>query len=451
MKIKDRLSLQFTLIFAVMLLCVMAAIYYLTEANRELNFFTRLKERALTVAQIFLAQDNLDSAKFTEVQKKYLHTLPEEELKIYDERGKSVFINQAGTDWPADKIQEIKKIKELHFYEKERQVVGLYYTDNSGDFVVFAAAADIYEYRHMYQLLLIMLCLFTVSIIIVLFLGRWFSRLALSPISRIIGEVKFIRATSLDKRLASGNNKDEIADLSATINNLLEHLEQSFSAQKSFVANASHELRTPLTSAMGMIEVTLRSVRTAAEYRKVLENLLAETSRINELINRLFELVNANIDTDDLTEVRMDELMWQLKDEWENRLPGSRVDLEFLLPNNVAEFTIQGNWLLLFVAIGNIVKNAVKFSHKLPVSCTVYCENGLAVVSVSDRGIGISPDDIGNIFQPFYRGSNTMGFEGMGVGLSLSEKILKLHNASIHVQSQMDKGTTFTIRFRMDI
>jgi signal transduction histidine kinase len=255
----------------------------------------------------------------------------------------------------------------------------------------------------------------------------------------------------LDKRLASGNNKDEIADLSATINNLLEHLEQSFSAQKSFVANASHELRTPLTSAMGMIEVTLRSVRTAAEYRKVLENLLAETSRINELINRLFELVNANIDTDDLTEVRMDELMWQLKDEWENRLPGSRVDLEFLLPNNVAEFTIQGNWLLLFVAIGNIVKNAVKFSHKLPVSCTVYCENGLAVVSVSDRGIGISPDDIGNIFQPFYRGSNTMGFEGMGVGLSLSEKILKLHNASIHVQSQMDKGTTFTIRFRMDI
>ena len=201
--------------------------------------------------------------------------------------------------------------KYVSFYDHGRQVVGIYYIGNSGNFIVFAAARDLYEYKHMQQLLMIMLSLFVVSLGIVFFLGQWFSKLALSPISHIIEEIKFIRSTSLDKRLNTGNGKDEIADLSVTVNNLLEHLEQSFHAQRSFVANASHELRTPLTSVIGQIEVTLRNERPPDEYRRVLENLLVETVKINELINSLFELVNANIDTDEFNDIRLDELIWQ--------------------------------------------------------------------------------------------------------------------------------------------
>ena len=452
MKIKTRLSLQFTLIFAILLLCVLASIYYLTEDNRERNFFAHLRERALTVAQIYLAEDNLTASKFKEVQKRYSNTLPEEELKIYNEQGKSVFINQSGTDWPAAIIREVIRRKNISFYDpsdKRRQVVGIYYIDNSGNFIVFAAAKDVYEYKHMQQLLMIMLFLFIISLGIVFFLGQWFSKLALSPINRIIDEVRFIRSTSLDKRLNAGNGKDEIAELSVTVNNLLEHLEQSFNAQRSFVANASHELRTPLTSAIGQIEVTLRNQRPPDEYRKVLENLLVETVKINELINNLFELVNANIDTDDFNDIRLDELVWQVKDECENKLPGSRVGLDLSLPRDHSAYTIQGNWHLLFIAIGNIVKNAIKFSRQELVNCQIRMEDNDVLVAIVDKGIGIRPEELANIFQPFYRGSNTTGFEGMGVGLSLSEKILKLHNATIRVDSVMNGGTTFSIRFRV--
>jgi signal transduction histidine kinase len=449
MKIKDRLSLQFTLIFAALLFFVLASTYYLSEKNREQNFYIHLKERAFTVAQMFLAQDNLTPAKFNEVQKKYLHSLPGEELKIYNERGESVFINQNEPTWPYKKIQEVIKAKEVFFYDKGRQVAGIYYIDNSGNFIVFAAAEDIYEYRHMHQLLLIMLFVFIISLIIVFFLGQLFSSIALLPINRIINEIKFIRSTSLNKRLNTGNGKDEIAELSVTVNNLLEHLEQSFNAQSSFAANASHELRTPLTTVIGQIEVTLKSEREADEYKKVLKTLLIETNKINELINNLFELVNTNIDTDDLNDIRLDELMWQLKDEWENKLPGSSIDLEFSLPHNTAKYTTEGNWLLLFIAIGNIIKNAIKFSGQQPVACRVWCEDNMAIISIKDKGIGIRQEELTSIFQPFYRGSNTIGFEGMGVGLSLSEKILKLHNATIQVVSEINGGATFIIRFRI--
>ena len=450
MKIKDRLSLQFTLIFAILLLSVMASIYYLTEDNRERNFYARLRERAITVAQIFLAEDNLTAEKFKEVQKRFSYSLPDEELKIYNDRGQSVFINQGGTDWSRERIQEVIRNKNISFYDKGRQVAGIYYIDNSGNFIVFAASRDIYEYKHMQQLLVIMLSLFIVSLGIVFFLGRWFSETALHPINRIISQIKFIRSTSLDKRLKEGNGKDEITELSATVNNLLEHLEQSFGAQRSFVANASHELRTPLTSVIGQIEVTLRNDRSPEEYRKVLDNLLAETVKINDLINSLFDLVNANIDTDDFSEIRLDELIWQVKDEWENRLPGSQVELRLPAQRVPAEYTIQGNWHLLFIAIGNIVKNAIKFSRQHLVTCRMQVEENIVQIEITDKGIGIKQEELANIFRPFYRGSNTTGFDGMGIGLSLSEKILRLHQATILVRSTIGEGTVFSLRFRIN-
>ena len=426
MKIKERLSLQFTLTFAILLLLVLVSVYALTESNREANFYNRLKERAFTTAQIFLAQDNLTSDKFKEVQKRFPHTLPEEELKIYNEQGVSVYINQASPNSFAEKINDVIKNKEVRFQQNGKQVVGIYYPDNSGNFIVFAAAMDIYEFKHMHQLLMIMTILFLFSIIIVFFLGRWFARTALNPINKIIGEVKFIRSNLLDKRLDKGNNKDEISELSNTINNLLEHLEQSFSAQRSFITHASHELRTPLTSVIGQVEVTLQKERATEEYKKVLEIILYETGKINELINSLFELVNANMDSDDFHEIRLDELLWQVKDEYENKFPESSIELSLPETYNERAFTISGNWHLLFIAIGNIVKNGLKFSSFKPIFCRMKIMEEYILITIADKGIGIQEEDMANIFQPFFRGSNVSGLAGMGVGLSLSEKNFKI-------------------------
>jgi signal transduction histidine kinase len=295
---------------------------------------------------------------------------------------------------------------------------------------------------------MIMLLLFTIAIIIVYFIGQWFAKLALEPVNRIINEVRYIRSTSLDKRLNTGNGRDELADLSITINTLLEHLEQSFNAQRSFVANASHELRTPLTSMTAQLEVILQNDRTKEEYETVLKNLLSETSRINELINALFALVHANIDTDEFGDIQLDEIAWQIKEEWENNITGSKISLDFSSPYESSEYKIQGNATLLFIGVGNIVKNAVKFSSNQIVYVKISSEPGFVTMSVADNGIGIDAMELARIFDPFFRGSNTNGFEGMGVGLSLSEKILKLHNASISVESVFGEGSVFTIKFR---
>ena len=447
MKIRDRLSLQFTMISAILLLAVLAGIYILSSQHRISDFQQRLLERAVTNAELFLAQDNLSEEKFRDVRRKFPQSLPEEIVGIYNDSNQSVFIKDSSYQWPWTVIGQVRRQKTLYYTEGKRQTAGIYYVDNSGNFTVLVSAVDTYGLRQMQQLFWVIFTVFFISVFILFFAGRLFARIALSPIIKVINEVKFIRSTSLDKRLQIKKGKDEINELAVTFNNLLEHLEQSFEAQRSFVAQASHELRTPITSIIGDVEVTLSQDREKDDYKNTLEGVLTESGKLNDLLNNLFDLAQANSDSTEFQDLRLDELLWQVKDEWTNRIPECTVDLRYNLPEDPRRYTIQGNNYLLFIAIGNILKNAIKFSDNRIVVCQLYLQNNMPVISILDTGIGIGKDDMEKIFQPFYRGSNTFGYAGYGVGLSLADRIFRLHNVRVSVMSELGKGTEFLLFF----
>lgn len=447
MKIRDRLSLQFTILAASLLFLVLAAIYLLTWRNQKKDFYGHLMDRAVTNAELFLAQDNLSAEKFRDVQKKYPQVLPDEIVHIYNDKDQSVFIADSAAQWPRPIIDRVRRDKSIYYSEGARQAVGIYYPDNSGDFVILASAIDKYGAANLRQLFWIMVVGFLISVFVLFFTGRLFARIALSPIIKVIHDVKIIRSSSLNLRLSTKGGKDEINELAVTFNNLLEHLEQSFEAQSSFVAHASHELRTPVTSIIGDVEVTLSQQRSIEDYQKTLQGVLAESEKLNDLINNLFELAQTNIDITEFRELRLDELIWQIKDEWTSRTPESRIDLQYNLPEDPRKYTIQGNNYLLFIAISNILKNAIKFSNNHVVTFRLFLQNNTPVISIRDTGIGIGKEDLQKIFQPFYRGANTFGYAGYGVGLSLADKIFRLHNISVSVKSQLEKGTEFQLFF----
>lgn len=447
MTIRDRLSLQFTLISTLLLLVVLSGIYILTAQYQKSAFHDRLLDRATTTAELFLAEDNLTKEKFNEVQKKYPQSLPDEIVHIYNDNDVPVFINANANQWPKQVIDKVRQNKSVYYIEGNKQTVGIYYVDNSGNFTVMLSAIDAYGLQQMQQLFWLMVVAFFISFFIMLFTGRLFSKIALSPIIKVINEVKFIRATSLHKRLQIKSSKDEINELAITFNNLLEHLEQSFESQSSFVAHASHELRTPFTSIIGDLEVTLTQNRDSREYKETLQRVLAEAAKLNDLLNDLLQLTQSNIDITSFEEVRLDEVLWQVKDEWMNKVKGSNIELIYDLPADTKKYTFPANGQLLFIAIGNIIKNALKFSNGKTIICKLYFVNSVPTLSIKDSGIGISEDNIKKIFQPFYRGENTFGYPGFGIGLSLTDKILRLHNARISVTSVIEEGTEFLIHF----
>ena len=447
MKVKDRLSLQFTLMFAVLLSIVLTGIYLFVEHNRVKTFFDELDDRALTIAQFYLAEDNLSKENFSKVLKKFPQSLSGESIRIYDDHFQPRFIPQ-GRYWNENVLRRVATQKSLHLSWGKIQAAGIYYVDNSGNFIIMVSAIDDSGYRNMHNLGLIMFFFFLASLIITFFLGNMFSHIALLPIIKITSDLKRIRSTSLDLRLGVAPKKiDEIDSLSLTINQLLEHLEQSFESQKSFISNASHELRTPITTILGEAETTLMFDRDRERYKDTLENIIKETERLSYIINSLMELIQTNLETSDFQVIRIDELLWEIKDELSYRNKGNTINFKYNLPYDPAKYSFPGNRQLLFIGISNIFKNALKFSDDKPVYCEVFCDDMGIHIIIKDKGIGIDKKDMDKVFEPFFRSPNALNYPGSGIGLSLTQKIVRLHNGRIEIKSELNEGTAFHLIF----
>jgi len=441
--------LQFTFMFGVMLLTVLAGTYFFVKRDRTNVFYSKLDDRAVTAAQFYLAEDNFSKEKFKKILDKFPQILPKEVIRIYNDDLQPKFISEGSVHWSPQLLKSVTAHKKLHLTQQDdRQVTGIDYADNSGNYIIMVSAVDESGHRYLHEMGLVMTVFFFVSLFVTFLIGTIFSRFALSPIVYITDELKRIRASSLNLRLPVDRKKnDEIDSLSFTINHLLEHLQQSFESQKSFVANASHELRTPITTMLGEAEITLMHDRSAEEYKAVLANIIKETERLNYIINSLMELIQTSVESSDFEQVNIDELFWDIKDELAIRNPESCIDIELHLPGDAEMHAIPGNRQLLFIAVTNIIKNAIKFSDNKAVHCTVFCNKTGLNVKVSDKGIGISQKDMAKIFQPFFRSANAISYPGYGIGLALTQNIIRLHNGTVKVESEVNRGTNFLITF----
>jgi signal transduction histidine kinase len=447
MKIRHRLAFQFTSLSGIILLVIFVLVYFLLKTSLNNTFYSDLEGRALITGQVFLEKDELAKKKWKAIEKKYVQTIPGETGMIYDEYNKPVFIEPGTADFPPSIIETIRHYKKYRFTYRGQPAVGLYYMDNQGNFVVLVTAANKAGEEQLIHYLWILGGTFGLGMLMIFLLGQWFSFRALRPINDINKEVKSIRATSLHARVKKGRNDDEIDELASNFNELLEHLEKAFHMQQSFVSNASHELRTPLTAIITELEVILQKQRSEDDYKRTLRSVLDESAKLKTITNGLLELTQA--DTESISgkeKIRLDEMLWDLREEWAIKHTDQPLHVQMLhLPEDASRMEISGNRQLLELAIKNIIKNAFKFSNNQPVHCTLDCDQLL--ITITDKGIGISANDIERIFMPLVRADNARMYPGFGIGLSMAQKIIQAHNGHINVVSEPSHGSTFNVFF----
>jgi len=266
--------------------------------------------------------------------------------------------------------------------------------------------------------------------------------------TEIVNKVKSITASNLDLRLKQAEGKDEVSELADTFNRMLDRLENSFDAQKQFVSNISHEVRTPLAVLITELELSTYKDRSVEEYKKVIRNTLIDARRLSKLSDSLLDFAKASYDPQEIgfKEVRIDEVLLDARQKVQKENPNYLIDIhyenEFDMDN---EISVVGNEYLLNVAFANLLENGGKFSEEPRMFVRINFKNDKINLLFSDNGIGISKNDLKLIFTPFFRGDNKKFADGNGVGLSLTQKIISLHQGTIDVKSDIGKGTTFTI------
>ncbi|WP_292008137.1 sensor histidine kinase [Chryseobacterium sp.] len=450
MKIRTRLSLLFTLTTAIILLLFAAAIYYSAAKDREKEFYSLLKKEAYTKANLFFDAD-ITQKTLQEIYKNNRKILNEVEVAIYDTHSHLLYHDAVDIDMVKETPEMLKNIydkKEIRFYQHGWQVVGLRYTFQNENFLITATAYDEYGYTKMNNLRNSSIFIFVLATLVIFFTSIYFSKQALSPVREMTKKAKNISASHLDLRLEVKDNKDELAELTNTFNEMLTRLENSFEAQKLFVSNTSHELRTPLTRLLTELELSEKKQLSNDEYAILIHNLTTDVQQLIKLSNSLLDLARANYDRSKITfkTVRVDEILLDARHQVQKMNPQYKISIHFdTETEDDSDISIEGNAYLLQVAFANLFENGCKFSSHLQSNVSITYKEKKIELKFSDSGIGISEEDLKHIFNPFFRGDNKYFTEGNGIGLSLTKKIIEVHNGSIKAYSELHKGTIFIV------
>ncbi len=453
MKIGTRLTLLFTFITSSILLVFSMIVYLSAYENREKEFYALLKQEAITKANLFF-DAKVDVQVLQDIYRLNREVINEVEVAIYDTAFNLLYHDAHDIDFvkeTREMMDEIIEKGEIRFFQDAWQVIGLQYFHDGRLFIVTSAAFDGYGYNKLFSLRKTILLVLLSSIIITLAAGYFFSRNALKPIKEMTRKARRISATNLDLRLPVKGSRDELSELANTFNDMLERLEKSFEAQKHFVSHISHELRTPLAAIIGELDLTLSKKRTDDEYRKSIALALEDSRRLKKLSNSLLDLAKATYDTAEIqfNPIRIDELlldsMQQVKSAW----PGYTMDISFASDFDYEkQLSVIGNEYLLKVAFANLIENGCKFSGNNQVHTIVSFDEKCIKIEFIDNGPSIPEEEITRIFDPFFRGSNATAFEGNGIGLYLTQKIIHLHKGEISVISSIGNGTKFTVTLK---
>ncbi|MCC9043278.1 HAMP domain-containing histidine kinase [Myroides sp. M-43] len=446
MKIRNRLSLQFSGLFTILLLGVLVAVYFVVSNHWQNTFFKQLEDRAFTVGHNYLAEDNFTKAEFDEVLRKYPRTLPQEEIRIYDINYEPTFIEEGDLKWDKATLGQVVDKKKVYTKMEDDYVVGIFYRDNSGDFIVMAKAANEKGVAALQQLRTVMLISLVIALLITFFLSRLFAGYFLIPITRINKHISKKNISTLYPIPTQDMSKDEIRILSETINELFRRLQDSFDNQQAFVSHASHELKTPIASLMGNAEIALRQSRSEQEYITVLQGVVHDATHMDQMINNLLALSQLDSSVYPLHKHAFEEFWWTMIDHLIAAQKDLNLEITINTDQELHKLFFNGNGGLLELALSNVILNASKFSQNEPIELILDTDKDNIIVMVKDQGIGIKKEDLDKLFLPFYRSSNAFGIKGTGLGLSLASKIVQLHKGQLTIDSELAAGTTVVLK-----
>lgn len=268
---------------------------------------------------------------------------------------------------------------------------------------------------------------------------------ALIPIVELNKNIKKINEDNLNSNLSIKGANDEIKELTISFNKMIAKLENAFASQKRFNSSVAHELKTPLAVIKTNIDVLKSSnCKSLEEYDKTLAVVEKSILKMNLIIETLLDIIRQeNAPLNEI--VSIDEILEDIVDDLS--IIANKKNIKLKLNSYNIKNKIKGNEIMLYRAFYNVIENSIKY-NKINGSIDILCYQDLNTIEVKviDTGSGIKEEDYDEIFKPFYRCEeiNSYSKNGIGLGLSLTQSVIKLHGGEINVKSKLNEGTEFT-------
>lgn len=336
----------------------------------------------------------------------------------------------------------------LESREGDTDVVGVYFVFNKEVYYGITKAYDVFGYSKLEFLKYTLLVLFGLISGLILISSFALANRISKPIISMAAALKIINIETANHLLPIPEAKDEIYLLTSRFNELMKRLQDSFSFQKHAVHHISHELKTPISILVSNLE-RLEKESDLGKIKTGINEQKEDTKILGDMINALLEI--AKVEThSNLTfqEIRMDELVFDWVSEMKKIHPKFKFDVQFDEKiESVHGLSVQGNLRLLKMVIQNLLLNCVNYASDHRAQIYFKNQRGKLLIQISNKGKNISPEEIPYLFQHFFRGENSQGKRGFGLGLVLVNKIIQLHGGEIEYDSPSNSVNKFTLFF----
>ena len=454
MQIRKKITITYVALSAISTLLLCIVLLFLFKRNNEYYFVKRLVDRAKIVASIHYQNDPEKARYYRQLRKGGLPELIDEKDYVLKVNGPTSFEYNTELHLPPEFYASAMKDGSGWVAEEDsRYYYAQIFNEGGVKYMVIVSARDRRGNTTTLYITRIMIFGGMAFLLLAYFFGRFLARRVMNPVASITNEVKRISASNLHNRLPvpDADPQDEIADLTKTFNDMLDRLETSFEIQANFINNASHELKTPITTIIAEAEIALLKERSPAEYEEALNNIQRQATRLANLTESLLKLTQTGYDGNKQVQdiIRMDELLMDVKCELDKLYPDNRITVNLNdIPDDATLLNLPCNRPLLELAVSNIIANGVKYSDNEEVFVSLSASRASIKITITDIGIGIPPEDIPYLYEPFFRGKKASRYNGYGLGLPLAMKIIRMHNGELVIQSEPGKGTVVNIIFK---
>jgi len=290
--------------------------------------------------------------------------------------------------------------------------------------------------------------LLILGIVIIPFLiavGTFLSQRALHPLREMIATVESIQSGKMSSRVPASGTGDELDELAQLFNAMLEQIEKLIKGMQDSLDIVAHDLRTPITRLRATAESALQSASSTETYREALADCMEETEQILSILETLMDISEAQTGAMKLRPEKVSVL--KLLEDSIDLYSHVAEDRGLTIESSCADdFFVNVDWRRMRQALVNLVDNAMKYTQRGGrISLEAHQKNGEAIISITDTGSGIAPEELTRIWERLYRSDNAQSIKGIGLGLSLVRAIIQSHGGEVKVVSEINKGSTFTI------